>query len=363
MRMIGLMSGTSLDGVDAVMADFDASGRPRPCGHIHSPYSAELARTLRGVNADTPLAHTLMLDARLAGVYAAAVESLLKATGSARSQVSAIALHGQTLWHAPRAEPPVTCQAGDPSRVAEATGLPVVADFRQRDLAAGGVGAPLAPVFHAALFGAAQRRCVVNVGGVANLSVLAAGGRAERGFDTGPGNALMDAGARRYLDAAFDRDGAWAASGRTDPAFLAQLLADPYFERPPPKSLDVKTFDQHWLDGHTGQPARPVDRQATLLALTAETIASAIERWGGEPRDVVITGGGAANTALCRALNHRLGDDRPLLTSDELGIPASQVEALGFAWLGRAALRGEPVDLTSITGARRPIILGGIYPA
>ncbi|KAF0284537.1 MULTISPECIES: anhydro-N-acetylmuramic acid kinase [Spiribacter] len=363
MRMIGLMSGTSLDGVDAVMADFDASGHPRPCGHLHSPYSAELATALRNINADSPLAHLLALDARLAGVYAAAVESLLHATGCTRRQVSAIALHGQTLWHAPLADPPVTCQAGDPSRLAEATGLPVVADFRQRDLAAGGVGAPLAPVFHAALLGGEQRRCVVNVGGVANLSVLAAGGRAEAGFDTGPGNALMDAGARRYLDSAFDRDGAWAASGQVDSAFLDRLLADPYFQRPPPKSLDVSTFDPHWLDAHAGQPAQPVDRQATLLALTAETIAAAVERWGGGPRDVVITGGGAANTALCRALDHRLGGERPLKTSDELGIPALQVEALGFAWLGRATLLGEPVDLTAITGARRPTVLGGIYPA
>jgi anhydro-N-acetylmuramic acid kinase len=363
MRMIGLMSGTSLDGVDAVMADFDAGGLPRSRGHIHQPYDDALTTGLRDTDATTPLARLLQLDARLAAVYAAAVETLLGATGQARDSVSAIALHGQTLWHAPRADPPVTCQAGDPSRVAEATGLPVVADFRQRDLAAGGVGAPLAPVFHAALFGTAHRRCVVNVGGVANLSVLAGGGRAERGFDTGPGNTLMDAGARRHLGTAFDRDGAWAASGQTDTRFLARLLTDPYFQRPPPKSLDVATFDEHWLDTQPGQPARPVDRQATLLALTAETIADAVERWGGNPRDVVITGGGAANTALCRALAERLGDHRALLTSDALGVPAGQVEALGFAWLGRATLRGEPVDLTAITGARRPIVLGGIYPA
>ena len=362
MRLIGLMSGTSLDGVDAALVDFDARGRPTLAGQIHHDYPAELVERLRATDGDSPLRTVLMLDAWLAGVYADAVEALRSATGAARAGIDGIALHGQTLWHAPGANPPVTCQIGDPSRLAEATGIRVIADFRQRDLAAGGEGAPLAPLFHAALFGCDHRRCVVNIGGVANISVLDAGGQALGGFDTGPGNTLMDAWARRHLDAAFDRDGRWAASGAVDTPFLERLLADPYFRRPPPKSIDVRSFDLAWLEAYPGGPQRPADMQATLLALTAASLVTAIDEWGGDPEDVVITGGGALNTELRRAIAARLAP-RPLLTGDDEGIPGTLVEAMGFAWLGRATLRGDRLDLESITGARRPVIPGGVYPA
>ncbi|WP_275395075.1 anhydro-N-acetylmuramic acid kinase [Spiribacter vilamensis] len=360
--MIGLMSGTSLDGVDAALVDFDARGRPTLAGQIHHDYPAELAAQLRTIDGDSPLRTVLMLDAWLAGFYASAVEALRSATGTARQDIDGIALHGQTLWHAPGASPPVTCQIGDPSRLAETTGIPVIADFRQRDLAAGGEGAPLAPLFHAALFGCDHRRCVVNIGGVANISVLDAGGQPLSGFDAGPGNTLMDAWARRHLDLPFDRDGRWAASGMVDTPFLERLLADPYFRRPPPKSIDIRTFDLAWLEKHSGAPQRPADIQATLLALTAVSIVDAIDEWGKAPEDVVITGGGALNTELRRAIAARL-TPRPLLTGEDEGIPATLVEATGFAWLGRATLRGDRLDLRSITGARRPVILGGVYPA
>ena len=362
MRMIGLMSGTSLDGVDAVLVDFDGRGRPTLVGRIHRGYPAALTEQLRAIDGDSPLRIVLMLDAWLAGIYADAVEALRSATGATRQDIDGIALHGQTLWHAPGANPPVTCQIGDPSRLAEATGIRVIADFRQRDLAAGGEGAPLAPLFHAALFGCDHRRCVVNIGGVANISVLAAGGQALGGFDTGPGNTLMDAWARRHLDAPFDRDGRWAASGTIDMPLLERLLADPYFRRPPPKSIDIRSFDLAWLDGHSDHPPRPADMQATLLALTATSLVAAIDEWGGNPVDVVITGGGALNAELRRAIAARLAP-RPLLTGDDEGVPATLVEAIGFAWLGRATLREDRLDLKSITGARRPVILGGVYPA
>lgn len=362
MRMIGLMSGTSLDGVDAALVDFDDDGQPALAGHIHHAYPSGLADQLRAVHGDSPLRTVLMLDARLAEVYADTVSALRSATGAARGSVDGIALHGQTLWHAPAADPPVTCQIGDPSRLAEATGIRVIADFRQRDLAAGGEGAPLAPLFHAALFGCDHRRCVVNIGGVANVSVLAAGGQALGGFDTGPGNTLMDAWTRRHLGAAFDQDGRWAASGSVDQRLLEALLADPYFRRPPPKSIDVRSFDVAWLARYLGTSARPADVQATLLALTAESLGAAINEWGGSPEDVVVTGGGASNVGLRQAIAGRLAPCA-LLTGDELGVPASLVEAIGFAWLGRAALRGDRLDLASITGARRPVPLGGIYPA
>jgi anhydro-N-acetylmuramic acid kinase len=361
MRMIGLMSGTSLDGVDAVLADFDARGQPTLAGQWHQPYPDDLLAGLRDMDGDTPLRTVLAQDARLADVYADAVEALLGATGVERTAVAGIALHGQTLWHAPAADPPVSYQAGDPSRLAEATGLDVIADFRQRDLAAGGEGAPLAPLFHSALFGNDAPRNVINIGGVANISVLGAGGRVHRGFDTGPGNGLMDAWTRRHRDAAFDEDGQWAAAGQVDRSCLERLLTDAYFHRPPPKSLDVHTFDLAWVARHCQPGALPVDIQATLLALTAESIARAVEDWGENPADIVLTGGGARNPVLRQALARCLAP-RPVITSDALGIDCEWVEALGFAWLGRATLRREPQDLAAITGSGRPVILGGIYP-
>ena len=362
MRLIGLMSGTSLDGVDAALADFDAAGRPALAGLHHQSYSSSLAHRLRGLTGDSPLQAVLAADAELAGVYATAVDALLAETEAAAGGIDAIALHGQTIWHAPRAEPPVTCQIGDPSRLAEATGITVVADFRQRDLAAGGEGAPLAPLFHSVMFAADHARCVVNIGGISNVTVLGPGGRIIRGFDTGPGNTLMDAWIRRHRGEPFDAAGAWAASGRVNGDLLAGLLADPYFRQPPPKSTGVEYFNPDWLATHPAT-ARTVaaDVQATLSALTACSVAEAIQTWGHDPVDVILTGGGALNGNLC----HRLADELPGLrvyAGEEAGFPASAVEAVGFAWLGRATLRGEAVHTRVVTGASRPVTLGGIYP-
>ncbi len=362
MRLIGLMSGTSLDGVDAALVDFDAGGRPILAGLHQHPYPASLAQRLRALTGETPLQAVLAVDAELAGVYAAAVEALLSKTGAEAGGIDAIALHGQTIWHAPQAELPVTCQIGDPSRLAQATGITVVADFRQRDLAAGGEGAPLAPLFHSAMFAADQARCVVNIGGISNVTVLGAGGEILRGFDTGPGNTLLDGWIRRHRGEPFDTAGQWAASGRVDGDLLAALLADPYFRRPPPKSTGVERFNMAWLDDvlDDGRPAANV--QATLSALTACSIAEGVQTWGGDPADLVLTGGGALNDDLCR----RLADELPGLSvcqSDSAGFPATAVEPVGFAWLARATLRGEAVDTRATTGASRPVILGGIYPA
>ena len=362
MRLIGLMSGTSLDGVDAALVDFASDGRPVLAGFQHQPYPDALARALRSLDAASPLQAVLAADAELAGVYAAAVDALIAHTASDRRGIDAIALHGQTLWHAPQAEPPVTCQIGDPSRLAEATGITVVADFRQRDLAAGGEGAPLAPLFHAVLFATEHSRCVVNIGGIANVTVLGPGGAIRRGFDTGPGNVLMDGWIHRHRGAAYDAAGAWAASGRVDGDLLAGLLSEPWFRRPPPKSTGTEHFNLAWLDARLDVQRSAADVQATLSALTASSIADAIQAWGEAPRDVILTGGGARNDDLVR----RIGEELPaaqVRCSDAVGLPANAVEAIGFAWLGRATLRGEAVDTTPATGARRPVILGGIYPA
>ena len=362
MRLIGLMSGTSLDGVDAALVDFDAAGHPALAALHHHPYPRPLAQRLRGLTGHSPLQAVLAADAELAGVYAAAVDALLAETGAAAGGIDGIALHGQTIWHAPWAEPPVTCQIGDPSRLAEATGITVVADFRQRDLAAGGEGAPLAPLFHSVMFAADHARCVVNIGGIGNVTVLGPGGTILRGFDTGPGNTLMDGWIRRHHGASFDAAGQWAASGRVDGDLLAGLLADPYFRRPPPKSTGTESFNLDWLDERLGPAPRAADVQATLSALTACSIAEAVQTWGNDPADLIVTGGGALNDDLCR----RLADELPgvaLRRGGTADFPAGAVEPVGFAWLGRATLRGEPVDTSAMTGASRPVILGGIYPA
>ncbi|MEX0387252.1 anhydro-N-acetylmuramic acid kinase [Spiribacter onubensis] len=362
MRLIGLMSGTSLDGVDAALVDFDADGRPTLLGMHHAPYPDPLARRLRGLDGEAPLQAVLAMDAELAGIYAAAVDALLTETQTAASSIDGIALHGQTIWHAPQADPPVTSQIGDPSRLAEATGIAVVADFRQRDLAAGGEGAPLAPLFHSVMFAAEQPRCVVNIGGISNVTVLGPGGEIIRGFDTGPGNTLMDAWIHRHRGEAFDAAGRWAASGQVDGDLLAGLLADPYFRRTPPRSTGIEYFNLHWLERGLDKERPAADVQATLSALTACSIADAVQTWGNDPTDLIVTGGGALNDDLCR----RLADELPdviLRRSDAMGFPAGAVEPVGFAWLGRATLRGEAVDTRTVTGASRPVILGGIYPA
>lgn len=362
MRLIGLMSGTSLDGVDAALVDFDINGRPSLAGLHHHPYPETLTDTLRHLHGDSPLQAVLAVDAALAGVYATAVAGLLARTGATAGGIDGIALHGQTLWHAPQADPPVTCQVGDPSRLAQATGITVVADFRQRDLAAGGEGAPLAPLFHSVMFAADHGRCVVNIGGIGNVTVLGPGGRILRGFDTGPGNTLLDGWIRRHRGEPFDAQGQWAASGRVDGDLLAALLADPYFRRPPPRSTGVERFNHDWLAAQLSPDTPAVDVQATLSALTACSIADAIETWGEAPAEVILTGGGALNDDLLRRLADML-PGIPLRHSDAAGFPATAVEPAGFAWLGRATLRGEAVDTRAVTGASRPVILGGIYPA
>ncbi len=362
MTLIGLMSGTSLDGVDAVLADFDAAGRPHLRGHCQLPWPESLQQTLREVTGNTPLHRVLALDAALPRYYADAVAQLLHHTGQTAAGVSAIGLHGQTVWHAPHAIPPVTSQIGDPSRLAAASGITVVADFRQRDLAEGGEGAPLAPLFHSALFASAEARGVLNLGGIANLTLLGPGGVVLNGFDCGPANTLLDAWARRHRGMPFDSEGAWAAGGQVDHALLERLLADPFFRRQPPKSTGPEHFSTDWLERHLSGRENPVDVQATLAELTARSTAAAVSGAPQPLQDLVVAGGGAANLDLLARLE-RAVHPLPVVTSDALGYPAGTVEALGFAWLARAALQGEPLALERVTGARRPARLGGIYPA
>lgn len=356
------MSGTSLDGVDAVLADF-SSAHPRLLGHAHRGFTPELreqllALTQAGAN---EIERCGVAAQHLARAYAECVRELLLATDTEPHQVAAIGAHGQTIRHRP--DQGFTVQLNAPALVAELTGIGVVADFRSRDIAAGGQGAPLVPAFHAAVFGAALPRVVVNIGGISNLSFLpgASGAQAVTGFDCGPGNLLLDAWTQLHLGQPYDADGAWAASGRVVPALLDRLLAEPFLAAAPPKSTGRELFCLDWLRPRLRAEA-PADVQATLLAFTAAGIAQAIERWCAPARDVLVCGGGAHNATLMRELALRCAP-RPVVSTSLAGIAPEHVEALAFAWLAHEHLAGRAGNLPAVTGALGPRVLGALYPA
>lgn len=358
---IGLMSGTSVDGVDAVLADFGtAPWRTRARRHV--AFDAALRAELDSLQSSGPdELHRASLAANaLMDCCAAAVSGVLADAGLRSSDIDAIGLHGQTVRHRPELQ--FTTQLANPARLAEACRIAVVADFRSRDVAAGGQGAPLAPALHAALFrDVARHRVVLNIGGIANITDLPPD-RAVRGFDTGPGNTLLDAWCRRHRGVSFDRDGAWAATGQPIAALLEALSADPYFAMPPPKSTGRDHFNLRWLETRLRAKYAPADVQRTLLALTAATIAAAIATHCAGASEVLVCGGGAHNGALLRELASELGE-RTVATTAAYGVPVSDVEALAFAWLAREALAGRTGNLPAVTGARGPRVLGAVYPA
>jgi len=357
----GVMSGTSLDGVDALVADF-GQGAIRVLGFATRPFAPGLRRDLAALQASGP--DEIALAARaanaLADLYAQAIADAAAAAGVALREIVAAGVHGQTIRHRP--DEGWTLQLNAPARVVERCGVAVVADFRSRDVAAGGQGAPLVPAFHAAAFGGALHRAVVNVGGIANLTDLPPGGTV-RGFDTGPGNLLVDLWHARHRGGAFDAEGAWAASGRVDAGLLAALLAEPFFALRPPRSTGRDLFNAGWLDARlAGRHLPDVDVQATLLELTARSIAQAIEDHCPAATEVLACGGGARNAALLARLSTLLAP-RPVRTTAAAGIAPGQVEALAFAWLARETLAGRPGNLPAVTGAAGPRVLGAVYPA
>ncbi|MET0541007.1 MAG: anhydro-N-acetylmuramic acid kinase [Variovorax sp.] len=369
---IGLMSGTSLDGVDGVLADFSNGGiavRAHATAHFPISLRAELL-ALNTPNGDNELHRAALAGNHLARLYADVAHQLLADTGVAAAAVRAIGAHGQTVRHRPGEFDDVgySLQINSPAALAEWTGIDVVADFRSRDLAAGGQGAPLVPGFHRALFGRPDRAiAVLNIGGIANLSLLPPGAGADAtvlGFDCGPGNALMDHWCQSHVGEPFDRGGQWAASGRVLPELLARLAGGPWFTRAPPKSTGRDLFNPAWLATHLGADsgAAAVDVQATLAELTASACASDVQRYGPRSTELIVCGGGALNDHLMARLKALLpGVD--VVSSAERGLPPQQVEAAAFAWLARATIRGEPGNLASVTGARGARVLGGIYPA
>ncbi len=356
---IGLMSGTSLDGVDAVIADLDGE-RPRLVAHHHDPFPRPLRAELAALNhaGGDELNRAALAANALAQCYAYSIATLLKNSGVASASIEAIGCHGQTVRHQPAAG--YTIQLGNAPLLAELTGISVVADFRSRDVAAGGEGAPLVPAFHAAVFAdAGVHRAIVNIGGIANVTDLPPGG-VVTGFDCGPGNLLMDAWTSKHLKQPFDRDGVWARSGKVIPALLKRLVADEYFRLRPPKSTGREKFNPDWLDHHLSGTESAADVQATLVELTAQCIADSITRFCPGTQAVYLCGGGARNAALVDALR-RLLMPREVGATDSLGVDAEHVEALAFAWLARQAIKEAPGNLPSVTGAKGPRILGAIY--
>lgn len=363
---LGLMSGTSADGIDAALVQFPAEGGCRFVhGHTH-PWDPTLRADLiaLGEGGDiTSLDALGRIDAEVGIQFAAAANALLLASGVQRAQVRAIGSHGQTVRHRPLGDPAFTWQLGDANRIAELTRITTVADFRRRDVAAGGHGAPLMPAFHLAMLGTTgEDRAILNLGGIANLTLIPREG-VPRGFDTGPANALMDAWCQRHRGVPFDADGAFAASGQVDEPLLAHWRADPWFALPPPKSTGREQFHLAWAEAAMDGEARsPADVQATLLELTAATVADALLAHLPGAARLLVCGGGVRNPALLRRLGARL-PGVVIESSAVHGLDPDYLEAMGFAWLAQRTLDGLPGNLPSVSGARGPRILGAIHPA
>ena len=374
-RYIGLMSGTSLDGVDGVLVEFSES-KPRVALHCSAPFATHLRAELLALN--TPGGNELHRAAlaanALAQVYAQVVADLLAGAGINAADVQAIGAHGQTVRHRPQefgadaqqglAAVGYTLQLNNPALLAELTGIDVVADFRSRDLAAGGQGAPLVPAFHREVFGQPDETvAVLNIGGIANLSVLGADA-SVLGFDCGPGNALMDYWCQRHTSRPFDAGGAWAASGTVSAPLLQALLGEPYLAKAPPKSTGRDLFNPDWLTARLRpfNALAPQEIQATLTEFTASACVASVTGYAKSSKSLIVCGGGALNTHLMQRLQAGL-PQVAVMSSEARGLPPLQVEAAAFAWLARKTLRREAGNLASVTGARGERVLGAIYPA
>lgn len=370
---LGLMSGTSADGINAALVRFRAGAGPTACELVRGR-TYDWDATLRdrlialGQGGDARSLDELgTLDIRVAEAFAEAARALLEEAGVAAAEVAAIGSHGQTVRHRPAGAAldgrhPFTWQLGDGAVIAERTGIATAADFRRRDVAAGGHGAPLLPGFHAAMLGSREEdRAALNLGGIANFTLMPAHGQV-RGFDTGPANCLMDAWAQRHLGRPFDADGAFARQGEVDAALLARLLDEPWFALPPPKSTGREQFQLGWVETRLSGRERPQDVQATLLELSAVTIAQALRAQQPGTRRVLACGGGVRNGALLTRLAALL-PEAVVATTEAFGLDPDFVEAMGFAWLARQTLAGLPGNLPSVTGAKGPRVLGVVHPA
>jgi len=360
---IGLMSGTSLDGADAVLARFAEDGATQVLAHRHAPFPPALRDELLALNSpgDNELHRAALAANGVARSYADLVAQLLEASGHAATEINALGAHGQTVRHRPGEFDGCgyTTQLLNGALLAEQTGIATVCDLRSRDVAAGGQGAPLVPAFHRAQFGQGGRDiAVLNIGGISNVSLLRPDG-STLGFDCGPGNCLMDLWVAEHLGHSYDAGGAWAATGLVIPALLQSMLAEPFFALPPPRSTGRDLFNKPWLQRHLIADARPQDVQASLLELSAQSIAQSLP---ASAQELLVCGGGALNRALTQRLQALLPQMRVLAT-DARGLPVMQVEAAAFAWLAMRFRRGLAGNLAAVTGAAGPRLLGALYPA
>ncbi len=366
---IGLMSGTSTDGIDAVLADFHTPAKPIIMANASVGMPGSLRRELLSLNQSGPdeLVRSAFAANALVAEYAKACLQLLEKTGLQPTDIKAIGAHGQTVRHNPDAG--FTCQLNSPALLAELTGINVIADFRTRDVAAGGQGAPLVPAFHSAVFAHDTPRTVLNLGGMANITVLNPN-EPVKGFDTGPANVLLDLWCEKHTGKPFDENGQWGSGGSVCNELLDYLVSsEPWFSLPPPKSTGRDLFNHNWLEhrlsrwfaDNSGIKLQPQDIQATLLELTAQTVSDAIRSYADKSTDVLVCGGGVMNASLMQALTRSTG--LTVLPTDAFGIPAQQVEALAFAWLAWAYENNYAAGLPTITGARRASVLGCLYKA
>lgn len=363
---IGIMSGTSLDGIDAALCSFSEGCTLTATQFL--PYSAEIKTALLALQhpSENELETAVLLGNELAALYALAVNKLLVANKKTAKDITAIGCHGQTVRHRP--ELGFTLQIGNHALLAERTNITVIGDFRSRDIAAGGQGAPLVPAFHQAMFAnknksgdSSKNRAIVNIGGIANITYLAKNGNVL-GFDSGPGNMLLDSWTKLNIDKDYDANGAWAATGVVLDSLLFNMLAEPYFALPPPKSTGRDLFNDHWLRQHLLYPhLRPQDVARTLTALTAHSIRDALNKCGNVD-EVYICGGGAHNHCLTANLQALL-NNVPIHTTKVLGIDVDWVEAVAFAWFAKQTLENKPSNLPAVTGAKGLRVLGAIYPA
>ena len=362
---IGLMSGTSMDGIDAVLADFSVNP-PSILAHKTTPYPDALRHDLSklGNSEHRGAEKQAELDEQLGRLFVDAVLELLDDADVAAKDIVAIGSHGQTIWHEPDGPTPYSLQIGNAKIIAKCTGIKTVADFRNNDIKAGGQGAPLVPPFHHAVFHTtAENRVALNIGGIANITVLPKSPAQDvTGFDTGPGNGLMNSWTERNLKQAFDENGQWAASGKVHTVLLNSLLTDPYFQKAPPKSTGREYFNIEWLDRHLSNlPAQsPEDIQATLCELTAASIANAISRYAPDTGKVLVCGGGVHNNTLMQRLSS-LMNQAVVESTEAHGINPDLVEATAFAWIAQQTINDKPGNLPSVTGARKAVVLGKIY--
>jgi anhydro-N-acetylmuramic acid kinase len=364
---IGLISGTSADAVDAALVEIDNRG-PNLIASHSEPIPGDVGKALHEIITSTTLHRSTLwhLDSRMGELFARATTELLSKAGISASRICAIGSHGQTIFHEPDAEYPCTVQIGDPNVIAERTGITTVADLRRRDMAAGGQAAPLAPAFHQAVFRSPDRdRAVVNIGGIANLTLLPGeSSAAVIGFDTGPGNTLLDEWIGSQRGEPMDTGARWADTGTCHPQLLSLLLEEPYFSLPPPKSTGRERFHLDWLQGNLvklSEMPTPADVQRTLCELTSLTIAGAVHDHAADTGELLVCGGGAHNPLLLSRLAELLQPIQVRSTASA-GIEPDWVEAMAFAWLAAQTLEGKPGNLPSVTGAAHPVVLGGIYP-